>query len=336
MRNAKARRETFRPVPRWQRESHLLFAARVEALTTMTIVSSIRRCQSRLGQTGLPRAIVSLAVAFFAVACPSQASFDRASGRPSSVESNLLADAADGRLDEHSLLEAVLIAGGLTSDVQLAKPRTQFEKLAAELAQELDATFPAGERAEAIHAFLHRRALKEYRADASHVAETLESGVYNCVSGSVLFVALAERQGLSAHAVQLPEHVRCEVIADDLAKSVEMTSLSASLVRSSRQRPRVLSAVALLATIYYNRGVVAFDAGDLESAISLNTIAVELDPACQPARENLLAAINNRVVELMKGHQAREALELLEHGLSIAPDYRPLVANRAYLLKQGR
>ena len=97
----------------------------------------------------------------------------------------------------------------------------------------------------------------------------------------------------------------------------------------------MLNGVTLVATLYYNRGVAAFDHGDLTAAIKLNEIAVDLDPACRPARENLLAAINNRVVELMKSDAKRDALQLLDRGLRIEPGYRPFQVNRAYLTEKS-
>jgi tetratricopeptide (TPR) repeat protein len=177
--------------------------------------------------------------------------------------------------------------------------------------------------------------LRTYRSDASDVAEVLAAGEYNCVSASVLFVELAKRHGLNAYAVQLPEHVRCEVLIDGVAMPIETTSLNPSAGKFTRKRTRPLGDVTLIATLYYNRGVAAFDQGDLPTAIELNQQAIALDPECRPAKENLLAAINNRVVELMKANAKFEALKLLEHGLGIEPGYRPFQVNRAYLLQRG-
>ncbi len=274
-------------------------------------------------------------VTLFVVTWPSHAAYDASHGRQSRVELRMLADAADGRLDEHSLVEATLIAGGTMDRVQLRRLDQQFDALANELSDVLDWKTSARERAAAIREFLHERVLGEYRSNASDVAQTLNTGAFNCVSASVLFVALAEHCGLDAHAVQLPEHVRCEVVAGGLAIPIETTSLTAGGQLPSRQRlARTLTPVELVATIYYNRGVLAFDRGDLQTAIDLNTIATQLDPGCRPARENLLDAINNRVVELMKSSEAALARQLLDAGLQIDPEYRPFLANRAYLQRQ--
>ena len=296
---------------------------------------SICNFRSAVLNLQLPRSFVSMAVALFAVAWPSHAAYEVAIDRQQDAERQLLADAIDGRLDGHSLVEGALIAGGTTRPQALKEQLRRFDEIAQELSASLHPGLSDRDKACAIHAYLHERVLREYTSDASDVAKTLTSGVYNCVSASVLFVALAEQSGLKAHAVQLPEHVRCEVMTDGVAITIETTSHNAAVQRGSRKRSRLLNDVTLVATLYYNRGVAAFDNGDLPAAISLNEIAVDLDPACRPARENLLAAINNRVVELMKNDAKNDALQLLDRGLRIEPGYRPFQVNRAYLTQKS-
>jgi tetratricopeptide (TPR) repeat protein len=289
----------------------------------------------RFGLKRNPKLAILLAALVLAGAWPSQASFDTDESRPASVDRRLLTDAYDGQLNEFSLIEAAVRAGGKTSPRELTSLLSRFDRLADLVTRELRHLSSAREQALAIHGLLHESVLIEYQTDASDVAETLRSGAYNCVSASILFVELAKRAGLQAHAVQLPEHVRCEVVLDGAAVPIEMTSIHLPFAAAAKAgRRRVLSDVELLATIYYNRGVQAFDTGNLESAIRLNTLALELDPDCHPARSNLLAAINNRVVELVQSHQHLQANQLLEQGLRVAPAYKPFLANQAYLRKQ--
>ena len=325
-----ARRETSRLALALSRESTSVShdAGMCTTLpSTQAMTNSLfTTCKRHTTQTAF-----ALVVGLLAVAWPSHAAYETSPSRQARSERRLLDDAIDGRLNRHSLVEAALLAGGTTPPKQLGKLVGRFEKLAYEVNNSLDTRQSIAERARAIHAFMHEYVLVNYRIDASDLAETLETGAYNCVSASVLFVALAERCGLDAHAVQLPEHVRCEVIADGVVLPIETTSLSAAVPSTSRHRVRVLTDVTLIATLYYNRGVAAFDGGDLQSAIDLNTIAVDLDPACRQARDNLLAAINNRVVQLVNANERTNALQLLDQGLQIDPEYRPFQVNRAYL-----
>ena len=295
----------------------------------------MRNYISSLFQLRLPRVMTSLAITLLAVAWPSHAAYEVAPHRQPNKEQQLREDARDGQLDQHSLVEAALIASGTVEPSSLGETLERFEAVSHQLRNFLAGTVSDRDKAIAIHAFLHEQVLRTYRTDASDVAETLKTGAYNCVSASVLYIALAEQSGLKAHAVQLPEHVRCEVLVDGIAMPIETTSINASAGRPQRKRVRVLNDVMLIATLYYNRGVAAFDTGNLDAAIDLNEVAVELDADCRPARENLLAAINNRVVELMKANAKTDALRLLDHGLQIAPKYRPFQVNRAYLTQQS-
>lgn len=284
-----------------------------------------------------PKLAILLSAMVLSGAWPSHASFDAGEAQPARSDRALLKDSDDGRLDQHSLIEATIRAGGAISTRELTALLHRFDRLANQICFELQDLRTAQERALAIHRLLHERVLTEYQTDASDVAETLRTGSYNCVSATILFIELARRTGLAAHAVQLPEHVRCEVVIDGVTVPMEMTSLTAPMSAGAQAgRVRVLSDIELLATVYYNRGVRAFDSGDLDSAIRLNTLALELDPDCHPARANLLAAINNRVVQLVQHQQHSQAAVLLEQGLRVAPAYKPFLTNQAYLRQQMR
>ena len=71
------------------------------------------------------------------------------------------------------------------------------------------------ERVETIHRTLHQRLLRGgYDANATDLAETLRTGVYNCASATVLWIALAKELNIDAHAVEMPGHVRVVVQCD--------------------------------------------------------------------------------------------------------------------------
>jgi tetratricopeptide (TPR) repeat protein len=256
-------------------------------------------------------------------------------------ETKLMADAADGTLDDHSLLTGALLASGLTDETELARYQHRFDQLTEVLSAELAEISDPEARALKVHEFLHRRVLGNYRTDATDVRGALAGSEYNCVSASVLYVALAKATQISARAVQLPEHVCCQVTLPDRTLLIETTSRNPAAAppgltskgRRAAISPRPLNDAMLLATVYYNRGVTSFDTGNLAAAIEFNQLACLLDPVCRPARENLLAAINNRVVQLAQAESRTEALELIDHGLAIDPQYRPFLVNRAWLLQ---
>ena len=139
---------------------------------------------------------------------------------------------------------------------------------------------------ELIHRLLHQRLLHGgYDANATDLAGTFDTGVYNCASATLLFVALAEQLNLNAHAVELPGHVRAVIDCGDKSCEVEATCpawsgavrwLSSSASRE-RQRPeagREVSPLGLLAMIYYNRGVDAVYHSRYAEAVTANRKAL--------------------------------------------------------------
>jgi tetratricopeptide (TPR) repeat protein len=254
----------------------------------------------------------------------------------SPLELRMREDASDGQLDEHSMAEAALIAGGMDNASELAAHLQRIANWQAELRRNVRPDDVPDEQAAAIHRFMHERILVGgYQSDASNLAALLDRGVYNCVSGTVLFLALADNRELNAYAVQMPGHVMVEVQTDGGNLRVETTcrnwfSQQKEVIDEEQER-RTLDPVQLIATLYHNRGVAQLSAGDYSGAIAANLAALELDPACLPARDNLLAALNNWAVDLAKKQQFSDATVLLDRGQLLAPDYRPFAANRRYI-----
>jgi len=291
------------------------------------------------------------------------------------VESALLADAADGRLDSHSLLRAALIAGGTLQEEQLRHYETKFQGWLVQLReQEISAQEPL-QRAESIFRFMHERILTGgYDLRSSDLAGTLQTGRYNCVSASLLYHCLLEPFGIEAYGLEMPGHARTRVRMGDRILDVETTcSRWFEFVRSSKEsvghegrelspasqrgakepeKPssdspaadgetsprehdfsskrnsvRQISNLALVATIYYNRGVDFLSEGRYAEALAANAKALRLDPDHPTAWGNFLATMNNWAVFLGRSGRYAEAADLLKQGLVLAPSYEPFQAN---------
>ncbi|MEX2142145.1 MAG: tetratricopeptide repeat protein [Pirellulales bacterium] len=273
-------------------------------------------------------------------------------GRPpiSPLESGLLNDAADGRWDEHSLFTAAQIASGVTTEAELLAAVLDFAALAGDLRAKLTPAQTAEQRAIATLAFLHRRLLSGgYDLAATELPHVFTSGRFNCVSATVLFNSLAAEVGLTVRALGMPQHT-CSLLLDgDLRIRVEATcpdwfearhragvvpSSITTHLGSSEDPPEVgvpISDVALVAMIYYNRGVDALRHNDFEQAITLNRLALALDPENSEAKGNLLSAINKRALELAAQRHFATAIELVEHGLMIDPNHSTLRQNRVFI-----
>lgn len=267
---------------------------------------------------------------------------------PSSrTEQAMLTDAADGRWHEFDLLSAALVA-------QVASP-TDRERLAAKLerhathARHFLAANPEQPAAETLFSYLHTKVLTgHFTADCHSIARALASGNYNCLSGTILFIGLAERCGVSAKAVLAPTHVFVRAHVHGLEQDIETTvpswfretttsreqRLSAALGSAATSHRRILSSIELLAVVYYNRGVEAFAKRDFAAACACNLIALRLDNDNASARDNLLAAINNWALQSAKRGDIPLATNLLARGRNLAPDRSDLKATERFVKEQ--
>jgi hypothetical protein len=295
------------------------------------------------------------------------ANIDFPSGNPltdplafSPAERLLFDDTTDGRFHRLSLLEAGLIASGATDLTAIAQAEQTFAATVAEIrrlnAEEIGELGAEGNpsqtlrRVELMHGVLHSRLLRGgYDVNATNLARTLKTGVYNCASATLLFVALAKEMNLEVHAVELPGHVRATLDDDGQSYAVEVTcpvwseairpqsfrngnsSEQASRAIASSMPERAVSAAGLVAMIYYNRGIDAFNAGRFSDAITANRKALLLDDENKSARGNLLAAVNNWALALGDAGNFTAAESLLVFGQQYDPQHLPFSQNRAHI-----
>jgi tetratricopeptide (TPR) repeat protein len=263
-----------------------------------------------------------------------------------SRDAQLLADAADGKLDQFGLLDAAVIAGGADAS-QVSAVRRKLDSRWLEVGEPLINTLPAADRPRAILSALHRLVLTgKYKAECTEVQRTLDSGDYNCVTATVLYLELCRRHGLIGSAVAIPAHVYCRLHsqreADIQTTCKEWFELDgkdnnatdntlAKQIAAQTATPRELTDVELLAKVYYNRGVSQLEAHEYAAAIALLRISVKLDPRDEPARNNLLAAHNNWALALCDAGDFAAAADKLAAGRAIDGHYGPLQTNDLYV-----
>src|SRR5262245_12886190 len=288
---------------------------------------------------------------------PAKASVEIPQGDPltaplefSPAQRGLFADIADGHLGELLLVDAALVACGVIDATELDRHRGQFASARDELLRTAaDRGLPRGnhqteneklQQAELVHRILHQCLLRgDYDADATDLATTLDTGIYNCASATLLFVALAGELGLDAHAVELPGHVRAVVDRGSRQFEIEVTCPGwrgavrdvGSRGSGSAGNRRDVSPLGLLAMIYYNRGIDAFNDRRFAQAVALNRRALLLDPENRTARGNLLAAVNNWALALCDARQFAAAESLLAAGQQFDPGHLPFTQNAAHV-----
>ncbi len=249
-------------------------------------------------------------------------------------ESHLLADAADGQLDEHSFLRAALIAGGEQDPLLWSRCEATVTRLVAELRAGDTLAGPAGDQARAVHRFLHQKVLTGgYDPAANRLSQVLDDGKFNCITASTLFMVVAGECGWQTAARELPDHVLVVFDPQGIALPVEMT---APTWREAPNGGRDIGPAQVLATYYHNRGVAHLAASDFAAAVLANGAALELDGACAAARQNLLAAWNNWALTLASAGDYEAALEKIDAGLAQTPDCQALLDNRDYIQARQR
>jgi tetratricopeptide (TPR) repeat protein len=264
------------------------------------------------------------------------------------LETLLLADSADGRLDRFSLFEAALIAGGVPNERALAKHRRQFRSVVRRTRPAALAATSGPDRARAVLQSMHRHVLTgRYESDCSELSAALQEGCYNCLTATILYQCLCRRFDLPATAVAAPAHVFSRLQLEEPLE-IETTYplvLEAPLDSTADGRPRraprqagptahntrPLSPVQLVAKVYYNRGVARLGRERFREAVAALETSVQLDPDDEMARENLLAAINNWALAHCEAGRFREASDLLAYGRQLAPDCPALQANDLHI-----
>ncbi len=258
---------------------------------------------------------------------------------PSALEADLLTEADAGRLQRFSLIEAALVASGADQPEQLRGYRRKYEAWRDAARAVCRPESLPRQRAQAIFEFMHREILHgAYDAAATELTLTLDKGTFNCVSATVLFNALAADCGLSARAVELPRHAFSVLVAGDDPLVIETTC--PNWFRESRTVPpadmrvgRTVSPLALVAVIYYNRGIELLARGEFAAAVSANLRALRFDPSSETARGNLLTAINNWGLARADAGEYREAAALLAQGRRLSPGHEPFLNNQRHVYR---
>ncbi|MGD0655503.1 MAG: tetratricopeptide repeat protein [Thermoguttaceae bacterium] len=143
---------------------------------------------------------------------------------PCILEQRLFADAADGRLDEFSLLDAALIASGVDNTAELGRYRRRMAAWVEQLRRKGGLDGSPQERVEAIFEFLHGKILKgKYDIKCTDLRQSMDEGRFNCLSATVLFNCLAGEMGLSCCGLETPRHALSRVFLPDGPLDVETT-----------------------------------------------------------------------------------------------------------------
>lgn len=257
------------------------------------------------------------------------------------LEEKLLADAADGVLDDFSLLEGSLIASGVTDAGKIAQYRSDFADRTATLLDICSNDESEKTKPERVYDFLHNELLTgKYHSTCTELNRAFDDGDYNCVTATILYDCISRAHGLSPVAVATNTHVRSRFLGEP-SFDVETTCREwfdvarrdphAMKFRAEQQVTRQLTEVELLAKIYYNRGVSLLEKKSFASAIELLRTSQLLDAVDVPTRENIAAGMNNWALEECDAKHFERAVQLVIEGASQYPEFVPFLANDVHI-----
>ena len=254
----------------------------------------------------------------------------------SQAQHRLFLDTADGQLDQFSLFQAAMLCTAPDARVPTGWQR-RFQWHAEQCARLIPANTSSDQRAELVFRYLHDQILTSgYNENTNCVLQTLQSGNFNCITSTLLYICLCRECGLNARAVAVPNHVlvRLPLPAGPL---VETTHPSFTLLNPHDRRiPQIhlsqeLSDVALLGRLYYNQAIRLAHQNQYAQALTAASRSCQLDRFDSSARVNMLATINNWAIALCAQGDYPQAAHLVLRGLLIDSNYGPLTANDVYV-----
>lgn len=99
-----------------------------------------------------------------------------------------------------------------------------FEELCHHVSAKDFMSLPEEERAEAVLTLLYNSVLKKYSEKETSMQVALSEGIYNCVSASLLYMAVAKEAGIEVFGQKTTNHAFCTVLVNGKSIDVETTN----------------------------------------------------------------------------------------------------------------
>ena len=161
----------------------------------------------------------------------------------------------------------------------------------------------------------------EFEPGCGRLSHTLDTGCYNCLTATVLYLAACRQTGLTAVPLAAPGHV-CVLLSvggEDFVIELTQPAWRPIAYRPPHKDLRRISDQSLLGRVYYNLGIEHATHAHWEAAQAAAELACLLDPDDLRARDNLLAILNNRHTDMLQEHSVRTAEQRLQATKSRLP-----------------
>ena len=254
-------------------------------------------------------------------------------------------DAADA-----ALLDAMLWASGIEEPATRAAHREKFAGVVAAAREATKDAKTDRERGELLMKSLHAGVMKGgYDLDQTSLATVFDSGKFNCVSSTAMYLLTGRRLGLALEPISIPGqpfvpgHAALDLMDGTARVQVEPTNPDGFDWETKSKQPGVIiigfvpdrkkgratDALGIAASIYTNRSVALSKADDPPrlASIRLNLSALACNPVDETATNNLLSDFVNWGPALAKEMKFAEAVRVLSFGRRIAPESPELKDN---------
>lgn len=139
-------------------------------------------------------------------------------------EIELLKDARDGEWNDLNLFDATLIAEGKITMKARSSYREKYDHYVRELKKQTHLLPNDKMKTRVVYEFMHREILTgKYDLNLSSLAASFDRGVFNCVSATILFGALAHEVGLTVAGLETTGHAKSRVFFDQEYLDIETT-----------------------------------------------------------------------------------------------------------------
>jgi tetratricopeptide (TPR) repeat protein len=254
-----------------------------------------------------------------------------------------------GQLSPAEFADTALLASGVLDPARRKAYLGRIDELEAKAVAAVGQIADPTARGAALLKWLHREALgKGYEGGQTSLSVLLDRQTFNCVSSAAIYTILAQRLGLDARAIEVPDHAFSIVYQDTDHMDVETTNAEGFnpsrdpgqiakfekltgfhyIPESHRDERREITGAGLAALIYYNRGVDLGNAKRHREALLAYFRAMSLDSEFASAAKNALATLANWGLELSEEGKWQQAIDVTGLGLTLAPKDALLANNR--------
>ena len=241
------------------------------------------------------------------------------------------------------VVDALLVASGVSTESERVAYHARLEKLVAEARHATAEAKSSYDRGEALLKFLHAGVMKSgYEAEQTSFADVFESNKHNCVSSTAMYYVVGKALGLDVKLISIPGgflmagHACCDLVDGDRRIEVEPTNPDGFDWVKKMNEPGVFTigpqpdrkaghevdALELAAAIFSNRlaSAVRAEPPRRAEAASYGIRSLMLAPCDEHIVHNAVSVFTNWGPALTEEKQFAAAVRVMKFGFQATAD----------------